>query len=291
MKNWFSKLALSVLAGCSFLSAISSPAYAWWDTGHMITAWIAYQELRPAVRTEADRLIQLLDFADDLPQKRHFVPVSVWMDETKARGLKTFDNWHYANIPYNPEGLLALNAVPESNIIKQIDSLSKTLENPKATDFERAFALRILIHLVGDIHQPFHAVSRSDHAHPDGDQGGNLVKLEGVPQNNLHFFWDSTANYFPSVKSETWAGKIPSMAEEVLKKYPLQGFSQNLSYDPQAWAQESYKLAVQAGYEALPLHGPLSEKYIRQAQEICLVRLALGGHRLAELLNQRIIRK
>jgi hypothetical protein len=280
--------ALAVAASCLLASA---PALAWWDTGHMVTAWLAYQELRPEVRAEADRLIKQLDFADDHPEKRHFVPVSVWMDEIKARGLKSFDNWHYANIPYNPEALLALKAVPESNLLTHLAGLAKTLANPKATDFERAFALRMLIHLFGDIHQPFHAVSRSDHAHPDGDQGGNLVLLEGVPQKNLHAFWDSTANYFPSVKSENWASQIPTLAREVQQRWPRQKFAEQLVFQPEQWAQESYRLAVRHGYEALPASGPLSADYIKTVQQICLERLALGGYRLGAFLNQNLVKK
>ncbi|MGE3726229.1 MAG: S1/P1 nuclease [Candidatus Sericytochromatia bacterium] len=264
------------------------PAQAWWDTGHMITAQIAHDALKPEVRAEVDRLIRSLDVAETTPERRHFVPASVWMDETKARGLKSMDPWHYANLPYNPDGLPKINAVPENNILTHIEGLSKTLENPKAGDFEKAFALRCLIHLVGDIHQPFHAVSRSNHEHSDGDQGGNLVKIEGAPQTNLHSFWDSTANYFPSVRSENWQPAIPGMAAEVLKLWPKAKLRASLDFAPVQWSIESYHLAVKNGYEALPSSGPISADYVRKAQEICLERLSLGGFRLAELLNTRL---
>jgi hypothetical protein len=278
----------AALAISGLQSVASAPALAWWDTGHMITAQIAHDALKPEVRAEVDRLIRSLDVAETTPERRHFVPASVWMDETKARGLKSMDPWHYANLPYNPDGLPSINAVPDNNILSQIELLSKTLENPKAGDFEKAFALRCLIHLVGDIHQPFHAVSRSNHDHREGDQGGNLVKIEGAPQTNLHSFWDSTANYFPSVRSENWKPAIPGMAAEVLKIWPKAKLRASLDYAPVQWSIESYHLAVKHGYEALPASGPISAEYIRTAQEICLERLSLGGYRLAELLNTRL---
>lgn len=278
----------SALAIAGLQSLAPAPAQAWWDTGHMITAQIAHDALTPAVRAEADRLIRTLDVAETTPTRRHFVPASVWMDETKARGFKSMDPWHYANLPYNPDGLPSINAVPENNILTQIELMSKTLENPKAGDFEKAFALRCLIHLVGDIHQPFHAVSRSNHDHRDGDQGGNLVTIEGAPQTNLHSFWDSTANYFPSVRSENWQPAIPGMATQVVKLWPKAKLRADLKYDPLQWSIESYHLAVKNGYEALPASGPISAEYIRTAQEICLERLSLGGFRLAELLNTRL---
>jgi hypothetical protein len=282
-------LGLSVLLTTAIHALSPTPALAWWDTGHMITAWIAHDGLKPEVKAEADRLIRSLDVAETTPSRRHFVPASVWMDEAKARGLKSFDPWHYANLPYNPDGLPSLKAVPENNILTQIQILTKTLENPKAGDFERAFALRCLIHLVGDIHQPFHAVSRSDWEHRDGDQGGNLVTILGAPQNNLHSFWDSTANYFPSVRSENWQNAIPDMAKEVLKIWPKERLNASLAFAPENWSIESYQLAVRHGYETLPSQGPISAEYISKAQTICLERLALGGYRLAELLNQHLI--
>lgn len=291
MARPFIRLVRMAMIGGFGWALFSGPAQAWWDTGHMITAQIAHQALNPEVRSEVDRLIRSLDVAETLPARRHFVPASVWMDETKARGLKSMDPWHYANLPYNPDGLPRTHAVPENNILTHIDLLSKTLENPKAGDFEKAFALRCLIHLVGDIHQPFHAVSRANHEHSDGDQGGNLVKIEGAPQTNLHAFWDSTANYFPSVRSENWEPVIPGMAEAVLKIWPKAKLRADLDYDPQTWAKESYQLAVKQGYESLPVSGPLSAEYVRTAQEICLERLSLGGFRLAELLNTRLAKR
>jgi len=52
--------------------------------------------------------------------------------------------------------------------------------------------LRLLIHYVGDIHQPLHSTSRYTSSYPDGDFGGNLFKLtskNGV--SNIHSLWDS----------------------------------------------------------------------------------------------------
>jgi len=50
---------------------------------------------------------------------------------------------------------------------------------------------RTLIHLVGDIHQPLHAVSRYTKAHPGGDAGGNLFYIKYNNIHNLHALWDA----------------------------------------------------------------------------------------------------
>ena len=64
---------------------------------------------------------------------------------------------------------------------------------PDAAD-RRSFVLRMLIHYVGDIHQPLHATAEVDHAFPSGDQGGNLHKIPDSTSSgvgDLHAVWDS----------------------------------------------------------------------------------------------------
>ncbi len=56
----------------------------------------------------------------------------------------------------------------------------------------RSFTLRMLIHYVGDVHQPEHSTALVNSEFPNGDRGGNSEKIpskDGV--NNLHFVWDS----------------------------------------------------------------------------------------------------
>jgi hypothetical protein len=67
----------------------------------------------------------------------------------------------------------------------EIDQFAAELKSPSTPSAERLLALRFLIHLVGDLHQPLHA---ADHH----DRGGNCVSLsppQGA-QNNLHASWD-----------------------------------------------------------------------------------------------------
>ncbi|MEZ0370256.1 MAG: S1/P1 nuclease [Candidatus Sericytochromatia bacterium] len=284
MKRWKKSLSASLLAlGMWGLSL--SPALAWWETGHMITAQIGYDNLRPEVRTKADKLVAWLDNAEPEAARHGFVPVAVWMDDTKARGLHAFDQWHYINIPYNPEGLARVEDAKETNIVERMESMAETLRSDKTSDFEKAFALRILLHLFGDVHQPFHAVGKHSHEFPQGDLGGNRTLIQHGDIKNIHAFWDSTAGLFAQVKPPDWQGKIPGFALEVERRHPRSQFTTRLNFKPMAWAEESYALAVKYGYEPLPVTRQLSPEYISQAQQICDERLALGGYRLAELLN------
>ena len=60
-------------------------------------------------------------------------------------------------------------------------------------DDQRSFALRLIVHYVGDIHQPLHNIDKVDYRHAKGDRGGNmqLVPDDGSGVINLHMLWDS----------------------------------------------------------------------------------------------------
>lgn len=287
LRALFSKKNLfKSLIALSFWGAVVSPAQAWWETGHMTVAQVAYEELNPQARAEADRLIALLNMAQPEAERQHFVPAAVWMDEVKARGLRTFDQWHYINIPYNPEGLGVVEDAKEVNVVSMLESLSKTLQAKQAGDFEKAFALRMILHLAGDIHQPFHAVGKASHAHPHGDLGGNRTLVSAPGVKNIHALWDSTAGLLEDVPMAQWQQKIPRYAEQLKQQYPKSQFQHQLLTSPQSWAEESFQLAVKYGYQPLPAEGDISETYRRDAQRVIGERLALGGYRLGALLNQ-----
>jgi hypothetical protein len=64
-------------------------------------------------------------------------------------------------------------------------------------DMGLSYALRLLIHLVGDMHQPLHCMSRIDDQYPQGDKGGNAFKLPNhYSADNLHSVWDSVIYEF-----------------------------------------------------------------------------------------------
>lgn len=281
----FRKMLYKSLTTLCFWGAVITPAQAWWETGHMTVAQIAYEELSPKARLEAERLIELLNAAEPDSTRRHFVPASIWMDEVKARGLRTFDQWHYINIPYNPEGLGEVEDAKEVNVVTMLETLSKTLASDKAGDFEKAFALRMILHLAGDIHQPFHAVGKVSHAHPHGDLGGNRTLVQAPGVKNIHAFWDSTAGLLEEVSTDQWQSKVPGYAQRLKKDFPKLQYAQTLNTSPEQWAEESFKLALKYGYTTLPPEGLIDERYRREAQRVIAERLALGGYRLGYLLN------
>jgi hypothetical protein len=267
------------------------PVQAWGTTGHMLTAQIAYSTLSPQARAEADRLIAVLATAD--PRTPHFVPAAVWMDEVRGSGLRAMDTWHYINLPINAGGLAEVPAALQTNVVWAIDQAAATLADPEATDFERAFTLRILLHVVGDVHQPLHCVGRFTEALPKGDRGGNLFFIqpveEGAPD-QLHWLWDATVGLYPRIDEESdWQQPIAALAEQIMASHPLPVLPVWRRGIAEEWAREGFELAHTAVYDGVAEGAPVTREYVARAWAVIPERLALAGYRLAQILEATLL--
>jgi hypothetical protein len=254
----------------------------------MLVAQIARDTMKPATRSEVDRLTKLL--SSYAPAVLDFTPAATWMDQIKGYDLRAFNNWHFINTAYNPDNLPNLPKTDQETVVWAINQALTTLQSAKAADFEKALMLRFLIHFVGDIHQPLHCVNRYTTARPTGDRGGNDFPITGEPQNELHAFWDDTANIFPYVDPKNWRGKIPAFAKQIEQTVPKSKVPQWTVSDPNVWAQESYQLAVNTAYANIAENSKPSDAYTQAAQATIRERLALGGYRLAALLDANLVK-
>lgn len=137
-----------------------------------------------------------------LEDKYPFVECATFADAIKKDGFADQSSWHYVNTPLVEDSFAA--SVPPPVLInvtwaieEMVDSLKQVTSNKdKYPDINyelaESFNLRLLIHYVGDIHQPLHAVTRFDSTFEHGDEGGNYFSIEGVDGiRNLHMLWDS----------------------------------------------------------------------------------------------------
>jgi len=108
---------------------------------------------------------------------------------------------------------------------------------------QRSFALRLVIHYAGDIHQPLHAVSEVDNTYPSGDRGGNSEKIPSVDGVNcLHALWDSVVYSYPGyptlpLSNSDWDW-YTSEAATMYTTFPVAD-SDIYPGDFQKWASES----------------------------------------------------
>jgi hypothetical protein len=260
-------------------------ALAWGPEGHAIVADIAQSHLTPAAAAQVTRLLALEGHT-------RLDEVSSWADEVRLYRRDT-GPWHYVDIP-----LLALAYDADRDcsegacVVVKLVAFQTTLANPKASPQDRLEALKWVVHLVGDIHQPLHA---EDH---DGDKGGNDVRLTYFgKRTNLHALWDGgilehalDLQLGPHYTFDHEAVEKDSQAidDSVFHKTALEEWeAKPFDHVVIGWAEQSHSLARETAYGALPLNrrGPWSNAYQDEAWPVVKGQLAAAGRDLAVVLN------
>ena len=190
--------------------------------------------------------------------------------------------WHFVDTAFTTDGS-RLPAVPVPNAAERIPVLRMTLAartTTPAAQLLKSYDLVWLLHLVGDIHQPLHAVTRVSHAQRDGDRGGNLVHLCRAPcRDELHGFWDGALG-----NDENLSDILRSAMA-----LPVVTGAAAMDFDSTKWAMESFSLARSHVYQP-PIGlgaGPftITAAYRQDAERIATERVALAAARLANLLK------
>lgn len=326
------------------LIVLANPAFAWNDAGHMLIARIAWLRMTPAERAKVSDVLKqhphyesylIAKCPDDVPREEWaFLRAATWSDYIRPpktmepEKIATHERykfhrgpWHYVNFPYRagqPESTLPRDPLPnETNILQQIETSQKVLQKVLKSDpgavadisHEANRAVRVcwLFHLIGDLHQPLHAVALVDEKlFPDGDhgdQGGNLLAVR--PDSNskpqrLHAYWDGILGYdsrFSSVCDfADLLSRDPTLASDKLEELATHKH-------PRDWAAESFAAAKTHVYldGKLPLvlyadveHKKVADQKVpavstfdgAKCRTLARRRMVLAGHRLAEQLHE-----
>ena len=268
-----------------------SLTFGWGAGGHMMVASIAFRRLNPRAAAKANALLAIpINPAAVTAESRDFINAAHWADD--LRPFPEFDllkPQHFIDHFFSVDGT-PLPEEPEDNIVKALEdnvNILKTSTDQNA----RAQALRLIIHFVGDIHQPLHAAARVSAANPDSDQGGNLVKLMvNGRQTNLHSYWDGGINSFPKTGpnfAPPPLSQIPAAVQRARNGNPPTNprIRLNQPTNFNLWADESFELARSVVYPGITIGGTPSARYNRRALAVANQRVAWGGYRLAALLN------
>jgi hypothetical protein len=275
------------LATITFSMLAPLKALAWIDTGHMIVAAIANHDLKPRVRAEVNDLLRIGGDA----RSSNFYSASCWADDHKNR---TTGKWHYIDNYFRTDGKPARNKPNDENVIWAIHKFSAILADKTKPDADRAEALRYLIHFVGDVHQPLHAVSRETDDMPQGDAGGNkfvIQKVEGVGMWHpcLHELWDWACGLYDHVSrplNDADRYEIDEDADKIMEDFPQAKLPSSKDLTPEHWMDESVIVAKKYVYTDIKEGDAPSDKYLERGKVVCEQRLALAGYRLAGLLNK-----
>ena len=303
------------------LALLTGPVYAWNDCGHMSVAYVAYKQLRPAAHDRVNALLKLNPkygewsatvsaeapaASDDDRNLMIFMIAATWADQIKRDAAYIKDGsqggnrpdgspdrakntgyddllmhkyWHFIDTPFTTDGT-ALPAIPTPNAQERIALFRQVLASG-SDDGLKSYDLAWLLHLVGDVHQPLHDVARVSASDPEGDAGGNLVKLD-CEKCQLHAFWDGLVGTSTDLKAVIKiARKLPKAQDGLAAKS-----------DEKDWIAEGFQEARETVY-APPIgagDGPftLTPQYKKNAKKLARQRVALAGARLANLLNTEL---
>jgi S1/P1 Nuclease len=262
---------LAVLAAAA--AVLPSPALAWGKTGHRVIAAIADTQLSGLARAHVEEILgpgESLDEAANWPDEMRADPAAFWQ--------KTATPWHYVTL----NGIIYDHAPPEGDALEALGRFSRTLQDPNASLADKQLALRFIVHLVGDLHQPLHVGKCCD-------RGGNDVKVSffGKPT-NLHAVWDSQLVDDEQLSFTEMAAKLERhiSPQDVVKWWDI---------NPRDWISESAEIRdtvyppppkpAKGKKVKKPLLPELSYSYVYKFTPVMERRLSQAGVRLAAYLN------
>ena len=232
------------------------PAMAWGTEGHRVVAVIAENSLEASAKARGDALLATEPGAT-------LSSISTWADETRDRSTAA---WHYVNMPRGSDCIYdRTRDCPDGRCV--VEALDTQIRRLNATSqAEQLEALKYVVHLVADGHQPLHAGFADD-------RGGNTYQLQAFGRGtNLHAVWDSQLLRSVDAQSMVTAGSLSA------RNTPA-GAGTSI---PAEWAKESCLLASRADFYP---SRQLDDEYLRTFRPIARERLYAAGLRLAAVLN------
>ena len=290
-------LACTLALGLLFQVMLAPSAHAWGPTGHRVVAEIAQRHLTPAAQAKVSRLLGGRSLAD----------VANWPDELRSDAR--FDKYkplHFATVPNGVASYRDAKKAPCGDIVVAIDALIAFLRtgsrealfsvkalsdksdgtgegacNPRETDpITPDTALRFLVHLMGDLHQPLHIGGT--------DLGGNTVSINWMDRwkTNLHSTWDDEMVDFERLDYTEYARFLDRASEADAARW-LKGDTN--SYADEAVAMRSKLYLFPDDSSPAPVGKDavhkISYKYTGAQRDRMREQLLKGGLRLAGVLN------
>lgn len=263
------KFLFSALSLVMMLNSLSG--FAWGPMGHDVVAAIAENHLTD--KTKA-KLNELLD-------GRSIVYYSSWMDNIQnspywENGYNQTKTWHYANVDKG-ETYQTMKKNEKGDVVVALTTLTDQLKNDyeNLTDSMRCDYVKMIVHMVGDMHCPMHAGRLSD-------LGGNKMKVRWFGRNtNLHSVWDSKIVESARKWSYSeWRDQLDRTSEECQATIVTGSFEEWFCETVEG-AASIYKYVEDMGEE----NPNLSYQFVFDFSPLLENRLLVGGHRLAYVLN------
>lgn len=232
----------------------------WGKTGHRVTGQIAQNYLTGKAKRALNYLLDGHSLAF----------VSTFADDIKAdRSYSRYSAWHYVNYPLGTS-YRDSDKSEYGDIVVAIEECVQKVKNNENSKEDRVFHLKMLIHLIGDLHQPMHA-SRAE------DKGGNDIQVQWFGEgSNLHRVWDKNLIESYGMTYSELADELSDVDKK--KRKAIQG---GTIYD---WVDESHAICAEL-YDSVEIGDKLGYRYSYDYNDLLFQQLQKGGLRLAKVLN------
>lgn len=233
----------------------------WGQTGHRVVGEVAENHLSKKAKKEVERLLNGMSLA----------VVSTYADEIKSdRKYNQYRPWHYVNIPFD-KNYSEIIPKEEGDIIQGIQKCISVLKDAAASTDEKAFHLKLLVHFIGDLHQPMHLGLEKD-------KGGNDFQVRWFNEGtNLHRVWDSNMIDSYQMTYSELADNLPRLNKNEI----IEIQSGNL-FD---WVLKERELTKKL-YKSAEVGEKLGYRYMYDHFNTVKSQLQKGGLRLAKILNE-----
>ncbi len=260
-------LFLAAALAPALLSA-SAPAHAWGAQGHRLVAEVADARLNPTARAEVDRLLATEPDAT-------LASIAPWADQLRAKdpGLgRRSAGWHYVNIAEDNCHYEAPKHCRNGNcIVEALKAQSTILGDRSLTDGERLQALKFVVHLVGDIHQPMHA----GYAHDKGGNDSSCSSATAVP--TCTRCGTAACSTPASWTTRATCRCCRASARRSWRASPTRSATRRRGPRPAAAFHASWRY---------PATRKIGDEYTERYRPLAEAQLRLAGENLAQLLNR-----
>jgi hypothetical protein len=262
----------AAIVAALLMVSTTTQTWAWGREGHRLTALVAEHYLTPETKREIAELLHSETLADVAP----------WADEYRAMHPET-GAWHFVDIPKDQQSYDRMRDCPAAKdggawrdcAADRILYFEGQLGDTSLPSDQRAFALKMLVHLIGDIHQPMHAIGDAR-----GGNGNNVTFMGsqqcGTYKCNLHGVWDE------GILEERHLSEA-AYTDQLIAEIGENHWERMAGGTPSQWANVSHHYAVDA---FAPNGAVLGKDYYDAEVKVVDAELALGGLRLAHVLNR-----
>jgi len=245
------------------LALTSTSAPAWGPTGHRVIGELAGDRINGRTAEQMALILGVEDAAE----------ASTWADDQRSNPLPFWryeaGPWHYVTVP-DGRTYAEVGPPPQGDAVSVLADFTAIVRDENASREERARALRFIIHIVGDLHQPLHVGNGTD-------RGGNDFDVTWFGQSsNLHRVWDSQmidGRQLSYSEYEAWLDRAITPQQEIEWWTP----------DPLIWVEES--AVIRRGIYPHESQTALGYGYAYWHRRTAERRLQQGGIRLAAYLD------